>query len=314
MNIKRVLGITGASAIVLGLSAWHVLFGYVTTEWVADDVIVLQRRNIFRQIGANVTVYTSAGDSLVVDTQLRPLSSLTSARIRELVPGTVATVVVTHWHPDHSGGIAAYSGDADVVAHENVLRRLSGPQEGFGLTKPGSQHEFPARAEGDLPGVTISTNDRIRVGTTEVEVRHYPRAHTDGDLVVYIRDSDAVVVGDLIWPGSFPFIDVHNGGTVEGLEAALRQLLAESASDYRFTPGHGQPIGFDQAVEYLDMVSQTRAWVESRLDAGKSLEEIADSGLPSKWATWGSALVPAREWIRMIRDSRPDVNHGINSL
>ena len=172
------------------------------------------------------------------------------------------------------------------------------------MTKPGSHHEFAARTAEGLPNKSIVGRLKLAIGTASATVVHYPEAHTDGDLVIFFHESQLAAIGDLVWPGSFPFIDVHNGGSVTGLEAALDGLISETAPGYRFVPGHGAVFPVDDVIEYLEMIRQTRRWVESRLIEGQSLDQILETGLPEKWDHWSSPLVPASAWIRMIFDSR----------
>ena len=304
VKIKRILGIVGIVVVVLAGIAYHFLFGYIVVQNVGGPVTVLQRKNVLHQIGANVTVYAGSEETIVVDTQLKPMASSTRSKVEALSKAPITKVIVTHWHPDHSGGISSFSIDTEVIAHINVSKRLSMPQEGFGLTKPGSHHEFAARSTDGLPNKTVESRLQFPVGATTVDVVHYPYAHTDGDLAVFFHDSEIVVLGDLIWPKSFPFVDVHNGGSVEGLESALQAIIQQSKPSYRFVPGHGATLTFDDVVEYLELVSQSRHWVESRLDDGRSVNQVIESGLPGNWEQWDSPLVPTTVWIKMIYDSR----------
>ena len=302
MKKKRIA--VGVVAFALAGSGYHFVFGYVESVQVSEQVSVLTRRSVLNQIGANVVVYVGETKTVIVDTQLAPFASSTRAQVEKLAKKRVATVIVTHWHPDHSGGIEAFSGDAEVVAHENVLKRLSAPQEGFGLTKPGSHHQFDAQAPASRPTRTVHNRHELLDGSATIDIVHYERAHTDGDLVIYFADARVVSVGDLIWPGSFPYIDVHNGGTVAGLESALAEILARSKSGDRFVPGHGSTQTFEEVRTYLEMVSGTRQWVEEQEAQGKSVDQIIAIGLPEQWRDWGSSLVPTAVWVEMIVASR----------
>lgn len=302
---KKRIGI-GVLVFVLALAgmAYHFIFGYVESTEITGEISVLTRKSAFGQIGANIVVYEDAQSTLVVDAQLSPFATSTRSHIEEITAKPIASVLITHWHPDHSGGISAFSSDTDVIAHENVSRRLSAPQEGFGLTKPGSHHEFAARSADGLPNQTVADRLDLQSESTVVNVIHFPEAHTDGDLVVIFQDSQIAAIGDLVWPNSFPYVDVHNGGSVGGLESALQTLLAESNPSYRFIPGHGAMLTFDDVAAYKDMVSRTRRWVESQLDDGRTVDQIAASNLPEEWQKWSGALVPSSVWVKMIHDSR----------
>lgn len=311
MKIRRTLGVAGIVIVVLAVAAYHFIFGYVVVQPVADSLTVLHRKNVVRQIGANITVYAGPEETIVVDTQLKPMASSMRSKVEALSESPITKVLVTHWHPDHSGGIAAYSGDAEVIAHTNVLQRLSVQQEGFGLTKPGSHHVFAARDSDGLPGTVVESQVSLPVDATTAEVIHFPNAHTDGDLAIFFHASEVAVLGDLIWPDSFPFVDVHNGGSVEGLESALQAILLQSTPAYRFVPGHGAMLSYDDVVVHLDRVSRTRQWVESRLDDGSTVSQIIDAGLPDEWEQWSSELVPSAVWVKMIHDSRTVATNGV---
>ena len=304
MKIKRVFGIGAIVIVALVGAAYHFLFGYGIAVQVDDQITVLQRKNILYQIGANVVIFSGSEETVIVDTQLQALASSTRSKAEVLSKAPITKVVVTHWHPDHSGGISSFSADTAVTAHVNVLHRLSVAQEGFGLTKPGSHHKFAPRASDGLPNETVESRLDFPLLASTVSVIHYPQAHTDGDLSVFFHDSKIVAIGDLIWPKSFPFVDVHNGGSAAGLESALQAIIEQSKFDYRFIPGHGSTLTFDDVVEYREMVGQTREWVESRLDEGKSVGQIIALGLPMNWDQWASRLVPAETWIEMIYESR----------
>ncbi len=301
--MKRFGGVVAAALLVSAAAAYHFFFGYGGLTRVTDSVAVLTQRNVLDQIGANVVVYADGETGIVVDTQLQPLAGSKRERAEEIARAPIGLVVVTHWHPDHSGGIERYSVDTEVVAHENVFDRLSRPQQGFGLTKPGSHHTFPARTAAGLPTRAISGSFEFPTGQGAIRVVHYPRAHTDSDLVVYFDVEKVAAVGDLIWPGAFPYVDVHNGGTVAGLERALGKLLTEAAKDFRFIPGHGGVLDYDEVDAYRTMIRETRRFAEPRFVSGASADEIIAAGLPEDWAAWSSDLVPARVWLEMIAAS-----------
>ena len=104
------------------------------------------RDNIYMLVGAGGNITMQVGDDgiLLVDTQFAPLSEKIVAAIRKLSPKPIHYIVNTHHHGDHTGGNAnlraagtTVSGGnmagairdsgvgAAIVAHENVLARLS---------------------------------------------------------------------------------------------------------------------------------------------------------------------------------------------
>lgn len=303
MRLRRVAGY-GVGILLLAIcTAAYGIIGHSAVRTVNDDISFIQRTNLFSQIGANVVVYRGQTQTIVVDTQLPTLAWLTRSTINTLSARPITDVIVTHWHPDHSGGVSSYGQQSRVIAHENMVRTLSSSQEGFGLTQPGSRHQFSARGADGLPNKAISDTLNLTVDHSSVEIIHYPSAHTDGDLVVFFRGPKVAAIGDLVWPNSFPFIDVHNGGSVAGLERALEEIIRQSDQSYVFVPGHGESLKRDEVIAYKQMVSETRVWVESQLAAGLSLNALIKTGLPKAYADWQSALVPEAEWVTMIYNS-----------
>ena len=65
-------------------------------------------------------------------------------------------------------------------------------------------------------------------------------------------------MGDTFFNQSFPFVDIDSGGTVEGIVAAGRAVLAQVDAETRIIPGHG-PIAAPSDLEtYLRMIEETR--------------------------------------------------------
>ena len=124
MKVRRVLIVVGIVSILLVGMAYHYLIGFVVSEQLDDNATVIVRKNLLRQIGANVLVYSNAGETLLVDTQLPVLAASTRSKVDAISGQQPNDVLITHWHPDHSGGISAFSEDANVIAHQNVMRRL----------------------------------------------------------------------------------------------------------------------------------------------------------------------------------------------
>ena len=70
-------------------------------------------------------------------------------------------------------------------------------------------------------------------------VLRMPNAVTDGDSMVWFRKSDVIATGEIMNMASFPFIDVANGGTINGILDGLNTLLEMTV------PKHNQEGGTD---------------------------------------------------------------------
>jgi len=113
-----------------------------------------------------------------------------------------------------------------------------------------------------------------------IVIYHAPAAHTDGDSIVFFRGSDVVVTGDIFRPDLYPLIDLANGGSVNGVIAALNRIL-ELTVPARYQeggtyviPGSGRLCDEADVVEYRDMVTIIRDRVEDMIRRKMTLDEV----------------------------------------
>ena len=235
--------------------------------------------------GANITLQIGKDGVLLVDTPPAALVPQVLAEIRRLSDRPIRYLVNTSLDAEHIGGNAALVGPAAgrgtggapfgtigftrpaIVAHENVLNRLSA-----------SQPPTPAAALPTttyyLPSMDFSFNGE------PVVILHAPRAHTDGDSIVWFRRSDVLAVGDLVRLDRYPDIDLARGGSVDGLMAALDRILEITVPERlqdggtRVIVGHGRLSNEADVVEYRDMVAIIRDRVADLVKKGQTLEQV----------------------------------------
>jgi glyoxylase-like metal-dependent hydrolase (beta-lactamase superfamily II) len=172
-----------------------------------------------------------------------------------------------------SDDLVSNSGAASVLAHENVLTRMSAPT--------GQQAPFPLAL---WPTKTFAYRMySMYLNGEGIQVIHQPAAHTDGDTVVFFRRSDVIATGDIIDTTRFPYIDVKRGGTVQGELDALNRLMDMSIlnlplqwyPDRTFlVPGHGHVYDKLDLLEYRDAVTVVRDRVQDLIDQGKTLAQV----------------------------------------
>jgi len=204
-------------------------------------------------------------------------------------------------HPDHVGGndyigklgstiaggnVGAGAGvGAGIIAHENVLNRMSAPT--------GQQAPFPTTA---WPTDTyISKQKELFFNGESLQIIHQPAAHTDGDSIVYFRKSDVIVAGDLFVTTTYPFIDSARGGNITGIIAALNNMLdiaipkAMQEGGTYIIPGHGRLTDEADLLEYRDMITIIRDRIQDGVKRGQTLEQVK-AGKPTLDydARWGA--------------------------
>ncbi|MDH3532315.1 MAG: MBL fold metallo-hydrolase, partial [Gammaproteobacteria bacterium] len=148
-----------------------------------------------------------------------------------------------------------------VVAHDNIRKRL--------VEKPED-----AGGPAGLPIVTFSDAVTFHLDGLETRLFHVAAAHTDGDGVIYFPDVNVIHTGDLHFNYLFPFIDLENGGSVDGYIAGQQRILAMANDDTTIIPGHGPLARKADLQAALDMLIDGKARVQKLVAAGMSQEEV----------------------------------------
>jgi glyoxylase-like metal-dependent hydrolase (beta-lactamase superfamily II) len=266
-----------------------------------DDLDVIELRPNFYVIagaGGNIVVQIGAVGVILVDSGSTAMSAKVLAAIRRITPLPIRYIINTSSEADHVGGnetiakaglsilagaiaaggglsddLVTNSGGASVLAHENVLTRMSAPT--------GKQSLFPL---GLWPTKTFAAKTYAMYLNGEgIQVIHEPAAHTDGDTIVFFRRGDVIATGDIIDTSRFPVIDVEKGGTVQGEIDALNHLMDLSIPNLPIqwnpdrtllVPGHGRVLDKIDLLEYRDMVTVIRDRIQDLIKQGKTLEQV----------------------------------------
>jgi len=270
----------------------------VTTIHVQGNVYLIHG------LGGNVAVQTGDTGVLVVNTGLESNSARLIAAIRKLSDKPIQYIINTCAHPDQTGGneavrkigvtitganvtgdIADAAQGAQIIAHENVLNRMSAPT--------GKKAAAPTDA---WPTDTyVSGQKEVFFNEEPVEVRWQPAAHTDGDSLAIFRRSDVVATGDIFNTDSYPSIDVDRGGSIQGEIDALNNIIdiaipkhEEEGGTY-IIPGHGRICDEFDVVEYRDMVTIVRDRVQNAIKKGMTLDQIRKAGFTKDYdARWSA--------------------------
>ncbi len=295
-----VLSLTIAAALVCVTSAQAPRVGVLPVQG-----------NVYLLATAASNVVVQIGDEgvLLVDTGAAGLTDDILAAVRTLSDKPLRWIVNTHVHADHTAGNAlleragsatpqnqfgsgrAFPGSlpsgATIVAHESVLKRMSAPT---GETPPAPQAAWPV-------ATYFGEGRELFFNGEAIEIFHAPRAHTDGDSIVYFRRSDVVAAGDIFNTTSFPVIDLDTGGTINGVIGGLNHLLdivipkeKEEGGTY-VIPGHGRVSDEGDLVAYRDMVTIVRDRIQAMITRGMTLEQVKaakpTAGYDRRWSAPG---------------------------
>jgi glyoxylase-like metal-dependent hydrolase (beta-lactamase superfamily II) len=262
----------------------------------AGGLEVLRLRPNFYVIagaGGHNGIQTGSDGVVVVDTGVADRADAVVAAIKQITTRPIRYVINTSASAHHVGGNQTVSragqtifqmnnplaagltnqGAAAILAAEGVLRRMSAPT---GQTAP-----FPA---GAWPTETFhQRRSYMRLNGEGIETLWQPAAHSDGDSLVFFRQSDVVMAGDVLDATAFPVIDIARGGSVQGEIDALNKLVELAIPNFPLVwqeggtlvvPGHGHVYEQLDVVEYRDMITIIRDRVQAMVNKGLTLEQV----------------------------------------
>jgi glyoxylase-like metal-dependent hydrolase (beta-lactamase superfamily II) len=249
--------------------------------------------------GGNIGVSVGEDGTLLIDDQFGELKDKIDAALSEISPHPVRIILNTNWHYDHASGNAAFvESGATVIAHEQSRVRMMSDQRhpDLGISVP----PYPAAA---LPLITINESLTLHFNGDEILVFHIPNAHSDADLAFYFRNANVMHTGDLFFVGGYPYIDVFNGGSIDGTIAAADRLIGMIDEDTKVIPGHGPLTDLAGLQEYREMLSTVRNRVADQIGQGRSLEEIIASNPTAGFDEGRDQLVPRELFVEIVYNS-----------
>ena len=251
--------------------------------------------------GGNIAVSAGEDGILMVDDQLMPLTDDIKEAVAGIQEGKVDFLVNSHYHYDHAGGNAAFGEESLIIAHHSVRTRLlEGREAGSNFR----EEPHPAEA---IPVLTFKENVTFHWNGEDIDVIYLGNAsHTDGDAVIVFRESNVIHTGDqYVNLNGYPFIDLPVGGSATGLRDNIAAMLAMIDDDTKVIPGHGPMTTKTELQAYHDRIAATIDLVEKQKSAGKSLDEIQETGLPDEYSKF-TGFMTISTWIQQVFSSLND--------
>ena len=273
-------------------------------EEAAPEVKVTEiKAGLYLLQGRGGNVVASVGDDgvLMVDDDYAELQAAYRSALDELAgEGSIPRYLLnTHWHFDHVGNNAYWGGQGTVIlAHTNVRARMSTRQEMKAFDRVVEPSPAPA-----LPVVTYDDSIALHINGLDVEVKHFPRGHTDGDSMVFFPSLNVVHTGDHYFFDRFPFVDLGSGGDVRGYATNVGELLAIIDDQSIVVPGHGPLATKADLQRYHDMLVATTDLIGQWLEEGMPVDAIIERGLGEQWQPWGAGFIDEATWIRTVAAS-----------
>ncbi len=256
--------------------------------------------NVYMLEGESGNIGASVGEDgiVIVDDQFAPLADKIKAALKGVTDKPVRFVINTHYHGDHTGGNAIFQKDAPVIAQDNVRKRLEAG--GTAGNKGSMKFDYKADPKEALPIITFDHDVTVHLNGEDIRALHFPSGHTDGDSVIFFPKSNVVHMGDDFVTYGFPFIDLGGGGSVEGMIAAVDDVISKLPADVKVIPGHGPLSTLDDMRKFSGMLKDTRAVVEKAMKQGKTLDQMKQEKILEPWQKWGGGFVKADAFIETL--------------
>lgn len=255
----------------------------------------------------NSAVIINDDDVVLVDDHVSPAAAwVLLEEIKALTDKPVRTVINTHFHFDHAHGNQVFGKDVQIIGHEFTRDMLLGGKSAQMPLYKGYVARLPAQieslrqrlaAETDTarktalqtelqiaensavaqtelkptpPNVTLKTQMTLFRGSREIQIRFLGRAHTAGDVVVYLPREKLVITGDLLTSELSNMSDAY----VNEWPGALEEL--KKLDFTTVLPGHGEAFTDRKKIDYFEAyLSDVWAQVSRLKQQGVSAQDAA---------------------------------------
>ena len=256
-NAMARVSLAGVMVAAMCVAYVHAQFGNtpskLNTVKLADDLFVIH--NDF--VPGNTTALITSEGVVLVDDKFEIDFANIVAEVRKITPQPIRYVVNTHHHGDHTGSNAKMQEmNVQVVASEEARENM---------------------VDGKLPGLptmVFEHHAHIYLGGKNVELYHFGRAHTNGDVVALFPAQRTLAAGDMFTYGDDvpELIDYAGGGSAKEWTSTL-----DSALQLDFTnvvPGHGNVTSKAEMRKYRDSTLRLRNRVHELITQKKTRADI----------------------------------------
>jgi glyoxylase-like metal-dependent hydrolase (beta-lactamase superfamily II) len=233
----------------------------------ADDVYAYEDLN--GDLKSNIAFTTNSlivvttGGVVVVDAQgsVAKTKRLVD-RIKTLTAQPIKYVIIGADHGDHVAGNSAFPVGTTFVAHPTSKAAIEAMAA---RPQPAGAGQMP------IPQETVADKRVLKVGNTELQILFLGRAHTGGDLEVFLPRDGILWMSEVFFNRIYPSVGGNRSGRpIEWLETVKK---AQALNARVYVPNHGfvdspdvlneEFVNFRRALENL--VSESRRLHDARV-------------------------------------------------
>lgn len=265
--------------------------------------------------------FIDAGDfSIVIDTNtsIQAASELKNA-VKQYTGKEPKIIITTHYHLDHVMGNYLYDALTLIITSDRTLKSIKteNPKRLEEMTnvpleeltkmedslKTETNEEKRKEIENNLRFIksvksedftlrdpNVSFKDELIIYGTErnIQLKTFQKAHTDGDVIVYLPNEKILFAGDLLFARSDPWL---GSGNPEGWVPVIEEILK---MDFTIVvPGHGQLASKDEFILEKKYIQEIVELTRNLLKSGDDPSNIKREDFSAELQAWES---PVLEW------------------
>jgi glyoxylase-like metal-dependent hydrolase (beta-lactamase superfamily II) len=320
------------TGLLLLLLAGAALAGHLEVEKISGTVFLARPAAGDPTAQSNAAFVVLPDGVLLFDTLSTPeLLEELLAEIPKHTDKPLTRLVLSHWHPDHAGGLDALrKRDLRIYTAPGVplnvtesrrakldflrriekstqamARRETDPERAAELERQMGEHRKRRQQLEATPGFSGGTvvADRLEVeaGDRSLVLLHSGPGHTDGDLMLYLPSEKILLTGDLLSVGALPYME-------DAVSSEWLRRLDEiaSLSVEVFVPGHGPAGKVADRDQFRNYLATLRRMVEPIARTGTQMDLVNQLRVPQPYDTWTAQDLWFPNTLRVFREMRAE--------
>ena len=240
----------------------------------------------------NVGIIVGSKATLVVDTGLGPRNGEAIVReMKKVSTNADVYVVLTHYHPEHSLGAAAFKGAKVLMtrAQQQDMTELGKQIQATFAGRSALTAELLNGVAYPTPDILFDREYRLDLGGVHARLfwRGPAAMHTRGDTMIFVEEDRVLLTGDVVM--SQRFLAAQNTSSITTWRSTLDELA--SLNPTKVVPSHG-------SIGDATLIARDRAFLQAVQDrvgelkrAGKSNDEAVAAvvaEIAPKYPEWGN--------------------------